>query len=101
MANIDWVVVLLYFILVTFGWMNIFASGYNEQIRNAFSFKTNYGNQLIWMLVSILLIFAVFILDHKFYYFFAYPIYGLTLFFLVLVLVFGTEVNGAKSWINL
>ena len=30
---------------------------------------------------------------------FAYPIYGLTIFLLLLTRIFGTEVNGAKSWL--
>jgi rod shape determining protein RodA len=39
-------------------------------------------------------------IDWKFWRNFAYPIYGISIALLVAVLIFGNEVNGAKSWFN-
>jgi len=49
------------------------------------------------------LVLAIFILviDGKFFEAFAYPIYGLTLLVLVVVLLIGTEVSGSKSWFEI
>ena len=100
LANIDWILVFLYLVMVFFGWLNIFAAGYNDHFRSIFDLRTNYGVQLIWIFISLITILIIFVLDHKFYPFFAYIIYGLTIFSLLLVLVFGVEVNGAKSWMR-
>ncbi len=101
LANIDWIVVFLYLFMITFGWMNIFASGYNDSFKSVFNLNTNYGVQLVWIIISLATILVVFILDHKFYHFFAYAIYGLTIFSLIVVLVFGAEVHGARSWFRI
>ncbi|MCF8346458.1 MAG: rod shape-determining protein RodA, partial [Bacteroidales bacterium] len=43
-------------------------------------------------------IIVIFILDAKFFPFFAYPLYGIMLIMLVALFIFGREINGAKSW---
>jgi rod shape determining protein RodA len=63
-----------------------------------FDFSQRYGKQLIWIGVAILLIIIIFILDAKFFPFFAYPLYGLLVIMLIAVLLFGKEINGARSW---
>jgi rod shape determining protein RodA len=40
----------------------------------------------------------IFLVDSQFYVEFAYVFYAITLFLLVTVLLFGKEINGAKSW---
>ena len=46
------------------------------------------------------MVIAVFvvIIDSRFYFFFSWFIYGALMFLLLLVLLFGNEINGAKSW---
>ncbi len=99
--SIDWLTVGIYLILVLFGWLNIFAVGYNDQFKSIFDLNYNYGNQLIWILISFMLILMIFILDHKVFPFFSYVIYGLTVLLLIIVFVFGAEVHGAKSWFRI
>ena len=41
---------------------------------------------------------VVMTIDHKFYDFFAYLIYGIVILMLLGVLVAGREINGARSW---
>jgi rod shape determining protein RodA len=101
LEEIDWLSVGLYLFLIIFGWMNIFASSYNEQFRSIFDLHQNYGDQLLWILVTFLAIFALFVFDHRFFFFFTYPIYFIAILFLLLVIVFGMEVHGSKSWLNI
>jgi rod shape determining protein RodA len=91
----------IYLLLVFFGWLNIFAAGYNEQFNSIFDLKYNYGNQLIWIFISFILILMIFILDYKVFPFFSYVIYGLSILLLLVVFVFGTEIHGAKSWFRI
>ncbi|MBN2213727.1 MAG: rod shape-determining protein RodA [Bacteroidales bacterium] len=101
LESIDWLTIGIYLLLVIFGWINIFAVGYNDQFKNIFDLKYNYGTQLIWILASFALIFIIFILDHKVFPFFSYLLYGLSILMLVAVFLFGTEVHGAKSWFRI
>jgi len=99
--EIDWTTVGLYLLLVFFGWMNIFASSYNEQFTSIFDIRQNYGEQLLWILASFILIILLFAIDHRFYHYFAYVIFGVSILLLLSVLVFGVEVNNSRSWIRI
>jgi rod shape determining protein RodA len=99
--EIDWTTVFLYFGLVLFGWINVFASSYNEQFTSIFNIKQNYGDQLLWILVSVVMIIVLFAIDHRFFHFFAYVFYGLSLLLLIAVLAIGVEVNHSQSWIRI
>ncbi len=99
--SIDWLTVGIYLLLVIFGWINIFAVGYNDQFKTIFDLKYNYGTQLIWILVSFAFILMIFILDHKVFPFFSYLLYGLSILMLIIVLLLGSEVHGAKSWFRI
>jgi rod shape determining protein RodA len=99
--EIDWTTVFLYLLLVIFGWMNIFASAYNDQFTSIFDIKQNYGDQLLWILVSFVMIILLFAIDYRFYHFFAYIIYGFSILLLLVVLVKGFTVNSSQSWIRI
>ncbi|MBN2273785.1 MAG: rod shape-determining protein RodA [Bacteroidales bacterium] len=99
--EIDWITVGIYFFLVIFGWINIFASNYNEQFHSIFDLRQNYGDQLLWILISFLAVATLFVFDHRFFYFFAYIIYAIAILLLISVVIFGFEVHGAKSWLSI
>lgn len=101
MSAVDWTVIGLYLVMVLLGWLNIYAAVYNPEHHSILDFSQRYGKQLMWIIAAIVLAFFVMIIDEKFYSFFAYVIYGFTIFLLLAVLVVGKEINGAKSWIVL
>lgn len=100
-SSIDWISILLYFVLVILGWLNIYASGYDESQSSILDMGTSHGKQLLWILTSLLLIMVVMFTDPKFFTAFAYIIYALAIALLVGVLLFGKEVAGSKSWIQI
>jgi rod shape determining protein RodA len=55
--------------------------------------------QLIWIGASLLLALVIMTLDVKLFSFFSYVIYGMSIGLLILVLIIGKEVNGAKAWL--
>jgi len=99
--EIDWTTVGLYLLLVIFGWMNVFASSFNEQFTSIFNIKQNYGDQLLWIIVSFLMIIVLFAIDHRFFHYFAYVIFGFSILLLLAVLTIGVEVNNSQSWIRI
>ena len=70
--NIDWVTVFVYLILVFIGWINIYAAVYNEEHKSIFDFSQRYGSQLIWIIAAFAIVLIIFMIDLKFYPFFAY-----------------------------
>lgn len=96
--RIDWTTLLLYLLLVVVGWLNIYAAVYNEEHQSILDFSQRYGKQLIWIIASLVLAVAVLLIDFRFFSSFGYVIYGIMIFTLVGVLLFGMEVKGSKSW---
>lgn len=84
--------------MIGFGWMNIYSANIMEADGSVFDFSQRFGKQLIWIGASLLLAMLMLVLDAKFYIYFSYLLYLLLLGVLLGVLVFGTEINGAKSW---
>ncbi len=101
LANIDWVTVIIYLLLVFIGWVNIYSAVFDDSHRSIFDLSQRYGKQLMWIGAAVVLIFIVLITDSKFYSAFAYPLYGIGLLLLVSVLIFGVEVNASKSWFEI
>ncbi len=103
--DLDWTTILLFLALVFFGWLNIYAAGYDEALsKPLFDFSsalTNAQRQLIFIGASAIVIMAIMVIDQRFFEVFAYLIYGATLFLLLLVPIIGREVGGNKSWIGI
>jgi len=99
-AGIDWILVFIYIILISFGWINIFAASKTEDNFEILDFSTKYGKQLIWIGLSIPLIIIILFFNSKFYEEFATILYLTSIVALVLLFPFGKEINGAKSWFN-
>jgi len=100
-GKLDWVTVLLYILLVSLGWINIYAVVYDANaVQNIWDLSLNSGRQLLFIAASFIIILAIIIVDMRFYETFAYLIYGVVLFMLLLVPVIGKEIGGNKSWIG-
>lgn len=95
---IDKVSILLFLLLAIIGWLNIYAAVYNEDHKEIIDFSQRYGKQFIWIIAAVIIAFIVVVIDIRFYFFFAWPIYALVMFLLVMVLIIGNVVYGARSW---
>ena len=100
--KIDWMVVLVYFILVFSGWLNIYAADYDPDVNEGIlSFSQSSGKQLIWIASSVVLIVLIMLVDFRFYDSFAYIVYGVFVALLIFVLLLGQEVSGSQSWFQI
>lgn len=100
-TDTDWITILLYLLLVFLGWINIYAAVYSPEHQDIFDISQRYGKQLLWIGLSVLIIIVIFLIDVRFYSFFSYPVYFVMIVLLLGVLLFGTEVNGARSWFEI
>lgn len=100
LQNIDWVLVLMYLLMVFMGWMNIYAAVYNEEYKSILDSTQDYGKQLIWIVTAFFIAFVILVIDGEFFPNFAWPLYGIFLLVLIVVIFAGLEVKGSKSWIG-
>jgi rod shape determining protein RodA len=100
-SSIDWLTLVLYYAFVFAGLICIYASLYTDKHPMIYDTDMNYGKQLIWIGVGSFIGLLILLVDEKFFYAFAYPIYGLTILLLLAVLAFATTVKGSSSWIEI
>lgn len=97
-SGIDKTAIVLFLLLILMGWINIYAAVYNEEHSGLLDFSQRYGKQFLWIIASIILAVFIVIIDNRFYFFFSWIIYGICMLLLILVVIFGKEINGARSW---
>jgi rod shape determining protein RodA len=100
-SNIDRPILIVYLTMVIMGWLNIYAAVYSDTHQNIFDINMQYGKQLIWIVFAFCIGLSLLLIDSKFYPVFAYPIYIATVGMLILALVAGREVNGARAWFEI
>ena len=99
--KVDKVLVILYILLVGFGWGNIFSSSLSGNIDSIFNLNELYGKQIIFILLSSVLILITLSIEAKFYERFASIFYFISILSLIGLFVFGKTVNGSTSWYGL
>ena len=97
-VKFDWLTILLYFLLVGFGWINIYSASLDDNAVGFFDLSQTYAKQLLWIGLSVGLIIFILAVDAKFYERFSSIIYIVALFSLVGLFLFGKNINGATSW---
>ncbi|MBD1425469.1 rod shape-determining protein RodA [Sphingobacterium arenae] len=100
-GRIDWLTILLWFILCLIGWFNIYAAVYDPEQPSIFSMETNYGKQSIYIFTALVIGFSILIIDAKFFISASPLIYIVVILLLILVLVIGRNVGGNQAWIPL
>jgi len=99
-GKVDWPLLLMYFALATIGWLSIYSAGMSEGHHAIYDISQFCGKQMIWMGVSMAVGFVILLIDAKFFDAFAYWIYAIVVFLLIVVLVYGKATKGATSWID-
>jgi len=82
--------------------MSIFATEYNGDVTASFfSFKHSYIKQAFFAIVAGLMFFVILGFDRRILQLISYPMYGMVLVLLLLVLVVGKKTKGDQNWIDL
>lgn len=99
--NIDWVTVIIYVVLVIFGWMTIYSADITPNSQYYFDFNQNYGKQLIFIGLNIFLITIILSIDAKFYEKFSSVLFGFSLLLLFGLFFFGKTIAGQRCWYSI
>lgn len=98
---IDWPLVFLYLALTIIGWISIYSAVYNDDHKSIFDLSQQYGKQLLWIGLAIIIGIIVLLTDTKFFNAFAFIIYVTTIALLIGVLIYGSTISGSKSWFQI
>ncbi len=94
----DWITIILFLLLVSFGYFNILSASHVGEITSYFDTSQLYGKHLIFVGLTFVLIVFILSFEAKFYERFASIIYLVAILALIGLFIFGKDVNGARSW---
>jgi len=100
LAHFNWSLLLLLLLLAGVGILNLYSAGTLRQDQGVTT-AYYYQKQLYWLTIGFLAILVIIVFDYRHLKAIVWPLYGLTLFLLVYVLVYGTAISGATRWIDL
>ena len=82
--TVDWRLVILYLLIMLFGWMNIYAAVQSMEPSGIFDLRYNCGKQALWIGGALLLaVLILFIIKPYFWESVCRPAYGVVLMLLV------------------
>ena len=99
--SIDWITIILYFVLVTFGWLSICGATYDFGEPDFLRFDAFTGKQLLWIGCAIVLALVLLSIEKKYYEMMAYPVYVGFIILLAVTRFLARDINGSFSWIKL
>ena len=102
LTNIDWMLVLCYFILVGIGILNIYASIHSPEDPGFFDIRGRNMRQMFWFGISTAVAAVIlFALNPRLYETAAPLIYGIVMVLLVAVIFIGANIKGSQSWFKI
>ncbi len=80
------------------GLVNLYSATYRV---DSTSLPILFKSQLIWFVLGLLFLFFMTLFDYHWLEQWAYPFYGISIFLLLLVFVFGRSVAGQQNWVSI
>ena len=99
--TVDWLTIILYVVLVVAGWFSICGASYEFDNVGLFDPSGRPGSQLMWMGLSVRLIFVLLMLESEFFDVFAYLIYAGVIVLLIATIFLAPNIKGSHSWLVL
>lgn len=96
----DWLLMLIVFVLLVFGLINLYSAAYQPEHPSFFDFRTLYGKQLFWIGMGVFLGVVISLIDSEYIRKLTPTAFFVVLVLLVLVL-FTEPINGARSWLGI
>jgi rod shape determining protein RodA len=99
-SNLDKLTLGLYLLIVFFGLLVVYAVQFEPGTSHFFDFGSIHGRQMMWIGISLVMGFTLLLFDTEFFTGFTWIIYGAVILLLIVVMLIGAEVNGARSWLQ-
>jgi rod shape determining protein RodA len=99
--RLDWWLILVYFLLVSFGIVNVYSATFNETLNGIFDISQPVGKQIFFLIFSLFVGLIILFINSKFFEQFATLGYLISMLLLAGLFLFGKTVSGATSWYNI
>lgn len=102
--GIDWVIVWIYVILISIGFLCIFSVEHRSEekvLQAIIGLKKNYSRQLLFIIISAVIAVFIVLTDSKLFTATANISYAFGILLMMATFVVGKDINGSKSWIPL
>ena len=96
--RIDYISILLYIVLVIMGWMTIYSASLPLEETSIFDLSQIYGRQMLFIGLTIPLIFIILFTDAKIFERLSFVFYGIGIILLLGLFVFGVTKKGQTNW---
>ena len=97
--TVDWRLIVLYLVIMLFGWINIYAAVQSAEPSSILDLGCNSGKQAVWILGAIIIAaLTLFVINPYFWDTVCKPAYGVILLLLVMVIFMSHDVKGSHSW---
>jgi rod shape determining protein RodA len=97
-SSIDWITILLYTVLVIMGWMTIYSASLPIEETSLFDLSQIYGRQMLFIGLTIPIIFIILFTDAKLFERFSFVFYGIGIILLLGLFAFGKTIKGQTNW---
>ena len=99
--RLDWLSLLTYIALVSFGLINIYSTSFSDSALSIWDPASIAGKQL-WIFIACLITMPfILYIKSNFFKHFSYIFYGLSILSLGGLFIFGQTISGATSWYNI
>lgn len=94
-------VLLLYILLLTFGWFSVCGASHNLGDTEFLSWSSRTGKQLVWMLCSVGLGTMLLMIEERYFESLADVFYWVMMLLLLITPFLAHDIKGSRSWISL
>lgn len=88
---------LLYLAISVIGIFVIRSASMDQEVVLGF-WEEPHIRQSVWLLITLIPAIVILAMDGSFFFRMAFPLYAFSVVLLIVVMLFGTEINGARSW---
>lgn len=99
--RVDWVILLLYLVLLVCGWFSICGASHELGDTNFFEWSTRTGKQIVWIGCAFVLGFVILMTDDKYYDTLAGLFYWVMMIILLITPFVAKDIKGSRSWVSL
>ena len=96
-THFDWTLLGIVLLIASIGILNIYSTTSGGEISGT----PLYLKQIFWLLIGLAVMVAIAFTEYRFYLDFAYIVYAVAFFFLLVVMGYGIITSGAQRWIKI
>jgi len=95
--HFDWVLLGIVLVIASIGILNLYSATAKIEMAGI----PYYLKQFFWLLIGLAMMVTIVFVEYRFYSDFAYIVYSVALFLLIVVLVYGIITSGAQRWVRI